>query len=70
MNGVRSIFSVDLARKTFDPLSPRPARDLKVKEKGIEDWMAGSPGLLFTLGKPTGYSIPMKSTPQVPTRKC
>jgi hypothetical protein len=48
MKGVRSIFSVDLAKKSFDPLSPSSARDLKVKEKNIEDLMARNPGLLFT----------------------
>jgi hypothetical protein len=48
MKGVREIFLVDLAKRSFDPLSPRSAHDLKVKEKNIEDWMARSPHLLFT----------------------
>lgn len=48
MNGIRSVFSVDLAKKTFDPLLPRSARDLKLKEKNIENWIAENPSLLFT----------------------
>ena len=48
MKGVRSIFSIDLAKENFEPLSPRSARDLKVREKNIEDLMAKNPRLLFT----------------------
>ena len=48
MKGIRSVFSVDLAKKIFDPLSPLSARDLKLKEKSIENWIAQNPRLLFT----------------------
>ncbi|MFZ0962514.1 MAG: hypothetical protein WAO35_16585 [Terriglobia bacterium] len=48
MKGIRSVFSVDLVNKTFDPLIPVSALDLKVKEKDIQNWIAEKPELLFT----------------------
>jgi hypothetical protein len=48
MNGIRSVFATDLAKKTFDPLLPVSALDLKVKEKDIQSWIAEKPELLFT----------------------
>ncbi|MGD1103648.1 MAG: hypothetical protein ABSA59_16480 [Terriglobia bacterium] len=45
---MKSVYLIDLAKKKIDELSPRSARDLKVKEKTIEDLMARNPGLVFT----------------------
>ena len=47
MKGIRSVFSVDLVNKTFDPLIPVSALDLKVKEKDIQNWIAEKPELLL-----------------------
>lgn len=48
MEGIRSVFEIDLDSAEATELHPTSASDLRVKEKQIENWMATNPKLLFT----------------------
>jgi hypothetical protein len=48
VRGTRGLYCVDLPKGKFNPLSPCLARDLKLREKKIESWIAQNPELLFS----------------------
>lgn len=48
MRGIRALFRVEVPKGKFTPLTPCSARDLKVREKTIESWIAQNPRLLFS----------------------